>query len=121
MSCTILQFYNPNELTVQCDASGVGLGAPLLQNGHPVAYASRAVTDTETRYASIEKEMLAVVFAMERFHQYTSVVSDHKPLEMIMKKTLVKAPKRLQGMLQKYDFAITYCLGKRMYLDDTLS
>ncbi|XP_011664712.2 uncharacterized protein K02A2.6-like [Strongylocentrotus purpuratus] len=126
----LLAYYNPKEeLTIQCDASNKGLGAALLQNGRPIAYASRSLTDTESRYASIEKEMLAVVFSMERFHQYTfgrftSVVSDHKPLEMIIKKPLVKAPKRLQGMLlrlQKYHFDISYQQGKLMYLADTLS
>ena len=89
---------------IQCDASSKGIGSVLLQNDRPVAYASRALTDTETRYATIEKEMLAVVFSFEHFHQYTFgrhtvVISDHKPLEMIARKPLSKAPKRLQGML----------------------
>ena len=67
-----MAFYSPqDELIVQRGASGIGLGAALLQNGRPIAYASRALTDTETRYAFVEKEILAVVFAMERFHQYT--------------------------------------------------
>jgi hypothetical protein len=62
----ILAYYNPEQdLTIRCDASGKGLGAVLLQQGRPIAYTSRALTDCETRYASIEKEMLAVVFAME--------------------------------------------------------
>lgn len=126
----VLAYYNPEgDLTIQCDASGKGLGAALLQDGRPIAYHSRALTDTETRYASIEKEMLAVVDAMERFHQYTfgrftQVISDHKPLEMIIKKPLSKAPKRLQGMLlrlQKYDFDIRYSPGKTMVIADTLS
>ena len=126
----VLEYYNPtDDLTIQCDASGKGLGAALLQNGRPIAYFSRALTDTETRYASIEREMLAVVSALERFHQYTfgrftQVVSDHKPLEMIVKKNLSKAPKRLQGMLlriQKYNYDIKYSPGKTMVLADTLS
>ena len=50
------------EITVQCDASQTGLGAALLQEGQPLAFASSALTDTETRYAQIEKEMLAVVW-----------------------------------------------------------
>ena len=81
----VLAYYNLEcELSIQCDASGKGLGVALLQQGRPIAYASRALTDTETRYASIEREMLAVVFALERFHQYTfvrhtKVISDHKP------------------------------------------
>jgi len=72
--CTspVLKYYDPKEeLTLQCDASLTGLGASLLQNGQPIAFASRALTDVETRYAQIEKEMLAVVFGLERFHQYT--------------------------------------------------
>ena len=126
----VLAYYNPEcELSIQCDASGKGLGAALLQQGRPIAYASSALTDTETRYASIEREMLAVVFALERFHQYTfgrrtNVISDHKPLEVIVKKPLVQSQKRLQGKLlrlQKYDFDIDYCPGKHMYLADTLS
>ena len=109
----VLTYYNPtDELTIQCDASGKGLGAALLQNKQSIAYCSRALTDTETRYAPIEKEILAVVFAMERFHQYTfgrftNVISDHKPLEMIIKKPLVKAPKRLQSMLLRLQATMT--------------
>ena len=97
----VLSYYDPsNELTIQCDASQSGLGAALLQNGRPIEYASRALTETETRYAQIEKEMLAIVFSLERFNQYTfgrhvNVESDHKPLETILQKPLVRAPRRL--------------------------
>ena len=56
---------------IQCDASEKGLGAALLQDGKPVAFASRALTDTETRYAQIEKELLAIVFSVEKFDQFT--------------------------------------------------
>lgn len=126
----VLQYYDEEkELTVQCDASQGGLGAALLQEGKPVAFASRTLTDPETRYAQIEKELLAIVFSLEKFNQYTYgrkvvVHSDHKPLEAIMAKPLVKAPKRLQGMmlrLQKYDIEVKYLKGKHMYLADTLS
>ena len=76
------------DLVIQCDASEGGLGAALLQDGRPLAYASRALTAADT----------------ERFHQYTygrSVIveSDHKPLESILAKPLVSAPKRLQRMI----------------------
>ena len=126
----ILSYYDPsNELTIQCDASQSGLGAALLQNGRPIEYASRALTDTETRYAQIEKEMLAIVFSLERFNQCTfgrhvNVESDHKPLETILQKPLVRAPRRLQSMmmrLQKYDFTVHYQRGKNMHLADMLS
>lgn len=103
MSTPVLRYYNlQEEVTLQCDASQFGLGAALLQNGQPVAYASCALTDTETCYAQIEKELLAIVFACERFEPYVNccdiiqVESDHKPLEAIFRKPLHSAPKRLQ-------------------------
>ena len=71
------------KLTLQCDSSKTGLGAALLQTGRPIAFASRALTDTETRYAKIDKSLLAVVFGLERFHQYAYgqdliIQRDHK-------------------------------------------
>ena len=52
-----LQYYDRRKpLTVQVDASQRGLGTCLLQEGEPIAYASKSLTDTETRYANIERE-----------------------------------------------------------------
>ena len=105
-STPILRYYNVNEeVTLQCDASQTGLGASLLQNGQPVAYASRALTATETRYAQIEKELLAIVFACAHFELYVygrdvvQVKTDHQPLVSIVLKSLNSAPSRLQRML----------------------
>ena len=126
----VLRYYNPEEeLTLQCDASDKGLGAALLQQGQPIAFASRALSACELGYAPIEKELLAVVYGMERFHHYTYgrkvvVNSDHKPLESIVKKPLHMAPKRLQRMLlrlQGYDISLRYLKGTEMFLADTLS
>ena len=105
------------------------LGAALLQRGQPIAYISRALTPTEQRYAQIEKECLAIVDALERFHQYTFgrnvlVHSDHKPLESILKKPLASALRHLQGMmirLQRYDITVGNERGKNMFLADLLS
>lgn len=74
-----------------------GLVGVLLQDNCPVAYASRSLTEAESRYAQIEKELLAVQFSPGRFNQYVyekkvHVESDHKPLEIIVKKPLVTAP-----------------------------
>ena len=66
----MLRFYNVEEVTIQTDASDKGLGAVLLQNGQPVAFASRTLSKTEQRYATIEKECLAIVFGCERFNPY---------------------------------------------------
>ena len=61
-------------------------------------------TDMETRYANIERELLAIIFACQCFSTYLlgrSFVaeSDHKPLEMITMKNLANAPPCLQRML----------------------
>ena len=106
-----------------------GLRAVLLHDNKPVCYASRALTDTETRYAPIESEMLAVVFACRKFHQYIygrSVVveTDHKPLQAISAKPLSQVPLRLQKMIlnvRGYDVEIRYIPGCRQVLADTLS
>jgi len=67
----LLRYYDVRlPVTLSVDASKSGLGAVLLQEDKPAAYASRALTETEQRYAQIEKEMLAIVFGAERFHQY---------------------------------------------------
>ena len=67
----VLAFFDPEkEVTIQCDASQGGLGAFLTQEGRPIHYASRAMTKAETNYAQVEKELLAIVFACERFDQY---------------------------------------------------
>ena len=130
VEATVLKFYDlKKELTIQCDASEEVIGVALLQDGQPIAFASRALNKAETRYAQIEKEMLAVVYAVEKFNQYTygrhvNIESDHKPLQAITKKPLHSAPKRLQGMmlrLQKYDVNINFKPGHQMYLADTLS
>lgn len=101
-----------------------------MQQGQTVAYASRASSQTEQRYAQIEKECLAIVFACEHFDHYiygrdlVTDQSDHKPLETIFKKSLLAAPKRLQRMLlrlQRYNLRVTYTKGCELYIADTLS
>ena len=129
-SSTPLRYYDRNlPVTVQADASIRGLGACLIQDGRPIAFASKSLTDAETRYANIERELLAVVFACLRFNTYLqgrqfTVESDHKPLEMIHLKAISNAPPRLQRMLlqlQKYDMTIKYRPGPEMLLADRLS
>ena len=93
-----LRYYDRRKpVTVQADASQRGLGACLLQDGQPIAYASKSLTDTETRYANIERELLAIVFACQWFNTYVlgrpfTVESNHKPLEIIHQKSLASAP-----------------------------
>lgn len=118
------------ETTIQCDASSTGLGAVLMQKGKPVYYASRALTPTETKYAQIEKECLAIVFSCKKFDQYicgnnkVTIETDHKPLITVFNREICKAPRRLQRMmleLQRYTFTLIYKKGSEVILADALS
>ena len=111
------------------DASLRGLGACLIQDGKPIAFASKSLTGAESRYANIERELLAIIFACIWFNTYLqghrfTVQSDHKPLEMIHLKSMHNAPPCLQRMLlqlQKYDMETKYKPGSEMLLADALS
>ncbi|KAK7101996.1 hypothetical protein V1264_020291 [Littorina saxatilis] len=126
----VLKFFDPAKpVVLSVDASKSGLGAACLQNESPVAFASRALSDAETRYAQIEKELLAAVFACKKFHDFiygrqVTIETDHKPLISIVKKPLNDAPARLQRMLlqlQRYHLQFVYKKGKELFLADTLS
>ena len=82
-----MSYFNPAQVTeVIVDASPVGLGGLLSQDGKVIRYASRAPSDVESRYSQTEKEMLAIVRASrEHFHLYPygsefTIMTDHKPL-----------------------------------------
>ena len=63
----LLRYYDKTKpIVVQANASQKGLGTCLLQEGQPIAFASKSLTDTEIRYANIECELLAIVFACQR-------------------------------------------------------
>ncbi|XP_068243885.1 uncharacterized protein [Palaemon carinicauda] len=106
-----------------------GVGAALLQNGQPVAYASESLSQTESNYSNIEREKLGVVFGLNRFHHYVYghpviVETDHKPLESIAKRGITQAPLRLMRMLlwiQPYSYFIWYKPGKEVCIADALS
>ena len=70
---------------------------PIPSDLLPVAYGSKTLTDAESRYVNIERELLGVVAGVEKFHTFcygksTHILSDHKPLSSIVKKDLVNAP-----------------------------
>ncbi|UYV63519.1 K02A2.6-like [Cordylochernes scorpioides] len=101
-----LKFFNPNEnLTLSVDASSYALGAVLLQNGKPIAYASSALNSTQQNYAQTEKEALAIKFGCDKFHQ------------LIYGKLLTS---RRTTILQ-YDLRIKYKKGKELLTADPLS
>ena len=131
---TPLRYYDRTlPVTVQADASLRGLGVCLIQQhegkDQPIAFASKSLMDAETRYANIERELLAVIFACQCFSTYLlrrsfTAESNHKPLKMIAMKNLTSAPPHLQRMLlelQRYDVTIKYRPGAQMQLADALS
>ena len=126
----VLAYFDKNkDHIIQTDASKTRLGAVLLQEGQPVVYASRTLTDTEHRYSNIERELLSVVFGLERLHHYTfgkpiTVETDHQPLTSIWKKTIATSSSRLQRLLLRlvqYDVNIEYLRGKENVIADALS
>ena len=103
---TTLTLYNPAaNIKLSADASFYGVGAVLLQETNnewqPVAYASRTMTDTERRYAQIEKEALSLIWAAEKFSMYLlgrlfHMETDHKPLvPLLSTKNLDALPPRV--------------------------
>ena len=70
-SLPVLAYFDKTKKhTIQCDASKKGAGAVLPQESKPVMYMSRALTETEQRYSNIKRELLAIVFALERLSHY---------------------------------------------------
>lgn len=121
----VMKYFDPQFKTeLVADASPVGLGAILTQvsvnqDRNVIAYASRSLTDCESRYSQTEREGLATVWGVEHFHLYLhgstfQIITDHKPLETIFNKSTCKATARLERLqlrLQPYKFKVVYRPG----------
>ncbi|XP_039862929.1 uncharacterized protein LOC120718450 [Simochromis diagramma] len=127
-SAPLLVHFDPEkEVLLSCDASPYGIGAVLshrMEEGEekPVGYASRTLTAAEKGYSQLEKEGLAIVFAVKRFHQYLygrpfTVVTDHKPLLSLFSETKGIPPmasarvQRWALTLSAYQYRIVYKAG----------
>ena len=95
-----------------------------------MAFASRSMSETERRYAQIEKETLAVTWACDRFSDYIlgrpfEIETDHKPLVPILSsKSLDNLPPRVLRFrlrLARFEYTIHHVPGKLLYTADTLS
>lgn len=116
----VMSYFDPHQATeVIVDASPVGLGALLVQNEKVICYASRVLTDVESRYSQTEKEMLAVVWAVEHFHldlygaQFT-IITDHQPLLSIFHSHKATSARidRWNLRLMPYNYQLVYKPGK---------
>ena len=120
-----------------CDASPFRVGAVLSQvlaDGleHPIAYASRSLSPAKQNYSHLNKEALAIIFGVTKFHQYVygrefTLYTDHKPLIHLFnesKSVPVMASARLQRWaltLSAYKYTIKYKSGKQQGNVDALS
>lgn len=124
---TTLQYFDPQkEIVIECDASQKGLGACLLQDGKPVNFSSTSFIDAETRNCNLECKVLTVAWAVNHYWQYAygqrfKIVSDHSPLQQIVKKDIRDTTTGLQWLLlwcQGYDFTIEYKKGVEINISD---
>ena len=136
-SDVVLAHYNTKkQLKLSCDASRYGLGVVLSHviNGeeHPIAFASQTLSKAEKNYGQVEKEALALIFGVKKFHKYVygrpfTMVTDHKPLLSIFHpKAAVPsiAAARMQRwamFLSAYMYTIEYKCGKSHANADCLS
>lgn len=113
------------------DASNVALGAVLSQgplgSDKPVCFASRTLSDTERNYATVEKEMLAIIWAVKYFRPYLFgrsfvIITDHKPLTWLMSfKEPTSKIVRWRMQLAEYDYEVLYKKGSQNLVADALS
>ena len=135
---TLLVHYDSSkQLVLACDASPHGLGAVLshiMEDGEerPVAYASRTLTAAEKNYSQLEKEALAIVYAVGKFHYYLYgrhfiIQSDHQPLSHLFNNAKAISPtsssriKQWSLTLSAYSYTITHKPGKNLGNADALS
>ena len=134
----MLVHYQPHKpVTLAVDASPYGLGAVISHemddsSDRPIAYASRTLTTAERNYSQLEKEALAIIFGIQKFHMYLygrrfTLLTDNKPLSLILgpKKGIpVLAASRLQRwaiQLSAYQYDIKCRSSTKNGNADTLS
>ena len=135
---TVLAHFNTSlPVGMACDASEVGIGAVLFHrypdgSERPISNVSKTLASTQRKYSQIQKEALAIVFALKRFHHFlygrkSVLVTDHKPLLALFgptKETPALAANRLARwalMLNQYEYTVEYRKASHHGNADSLS
>ena len=112
---------------VETDACGHGIGAVLMQEGHPVAYISRQLKGKQLNLSIYEKELLAVIFAVNKWRHYLLpehfiIKTDQRSLKYLLEQRL-NTPIQQQWLLKllEFDYEIQYKHGKENLVADALS
>ncbi|GKD63394.1 putative mitochondrial protein, partial [Tanacetum coccineum] len=115
------------EFTVETDASDEGIGVVLQQQGHPIAFLSRSLAPKHKGLSTYEKELWAVVYALEKWRGYLldrhfKIKTDHFILKYLMEQRLT-TPFQIKWLpkLLGYDYEIIYKKGSKNLVADTLS
>ena len=98
----------------------------MEQQGHPIAYASRSLTSSERNYSVIQRECLAIVYALKQFRHYLlgrsfKLYTDHAPLQWLSAQKMEGMLCRWSLAIQEYDFKIVYCKASYYSNADSLS
>nr|XP_027113049.1 uncharacterized protein LOC113731782 [Coffea arabica] len=112
---------------IECDASGVGIGAVLMQEGKPIAYFSEKLNGAALNYSTYDKELYSLIRALETWQHYLRprefvIHTDHESLKHIKSQhKLNKRHVRWIAFIETFPYVIKYKVGKTNVVADTLS
>ena len=137
LDCLLVHYSPDKDLILACDASPYGVGAILshrMEDGQerPVVFASRTLAAAEKNYSQLDKEALAIIFGVKKFHRYLAgrkfcIFSDHCPFQYLLGERNAipaMASARVQRWaltLSAYDYQIVYKPGSKHANADSLS